>query len=83
MDAIPPWSDEAVELEPGSKYRHFKGDEYELLAVVRHSETAEELIVYQSLKYPDRIWGRPLKMFLEHVKRPELDYEGPRFIHLG
>lgn len=76
MDNIPPWSDAAKKLQPGI-YRHFKGDEYRVLAAARHSETGEELVVYQSLKYPDRTWVRPLGMFVENVRRA--DYEGPRF----
>lgn len=76
MDDIPPWSPEATAQKPGI-YRHFKGDEYQLVKVARHSETGEELVVYESLKYPDRIWVRPLKMFVEDVRRDL--YEGPRF----
>lgn len=78
MKYIPEWSAEAKALKPGT-YRHFKGDEYELLNVARDSETTEEVVVYQSLKHPDRVWVRPLKMFIEEVDKPELGYKGPRF----
>jgi hypothetical protein len=77
MDDIPPWSEAAKAIKPGI-YRHFKGDEYQLVRVARHSETGEEMVVYQSLKYPDRVWARPLTMFLEDVRRAS--YEGPRFL---
>ena len=79
MDDIPPWSEQAKSIKPGI-YRHFKGDEYRLVKVARHSETGEEMVVYESLKYPDRVWARPLKMFLEDVRRA--NYEGPRFKYL-
>ena len=84
MDDIPPWSETAKNLKPGI-YRHFKpnkekGDEYRLVSVARHSETGQELVIYQSLKFPDRIWARPLDMFVEHVRRAS--YEGPRFTWL-
>lgn len=52
---------------PG-KYRHFKGGEYEVLGVARHSETGEVLVVYCAL-YGDReLWVRPLTMFSEQVE---------------
>ena len=55
-------------IEPG-RYRHYKGNEYEVLFVARHSETEEELVVYQPL-YGDRgYWVRPLAMFTETVER--------------
>ena len=51
------------------RYRHFKGNYYEVLGVARHSETGEELVVYRPL-YGDRgLWVRPLAMFTETVER--------------
>ncbi len=76
MEDVPLWSKEAKALKPGV-YKHFKGDEYRLVKVARHSETGEEMVIYQSLKYPDRVWARPLQMFIEPVRRAS--YEGPRF----
>lgn len=65
-----------MELKPGL-YRHFKGNEYRLLYVAKHSETLEPMVVYQAL-YGDRgIWVRPAYMWTEHVDRD--DYHGPRF----
>ena len=57
------------ELRPG-RYRHFKGQEYEVLGVARHSETMEPLVVYRPL-YPSEypLFVRPLAMFLETVDR--------------
>jgi hypothetical protein len=64
------------------KYRHFKGKEYEVIAVGRHSETLEEFVVYKALyDSPEfgknAVWVRPLKMFTEHVEKE--GYSGPRF----
>ncbi len=51
-------------IKLGAKYRYFKGNEYLVLHVAKHSETLEEYVVYQAL-YGDRgIWIRPLEMFL-------------------
>jgi hypothetical protein len=47
------------------RYRHFKGNEYEVLGIAKHSETEEELVVYRP-RYGDRgLWVRPLALFLE------------------
>ncbi|PIR73723.1 MAG: DUF1653 domain-containing protein [Candidatus Moranbacteria bacterium CG10_big_fil_rev_8_21_14_0_10_35_21] len=49
------------------KYRHFKGKEYEVLGVARHSETLEALVVYCALYGKKQLWVRLKKMFLEKV----------------
>ncbi len=50
------------------RYRHFKGNEYTVLGVARHSETMEELVVYRP-EYGDRaLWVRPKQMFQETVE---------------
>jgi hypothetical protein len=61
---------------PG-RYRHFKGGEYELLNVARHSETKELLAVYRSVEDQETIWVRPLEMFTELVEHA--DAKLPRF----
>ena len=64
------------ELRPG-RYRHFKGKEYQLLGVARHSETEEELVVYRPLNGEGGLWVRPAAMWCEWVERD--GYAGPRF----
>ena len=63
------------------KYRHFKGKEYEVVGLAKHSETLEEMFVYRALYENNDLWVRPLKMFLEKVeidgkKVPRFKYEG-------
>ncbi len=57
------------ELRIGGKYRHFKGMEYRVLQLAKHSETLEPLVVYQQLYGDNGVWVRPLSMFLETVER--------------
>jgi hypothetical protein len=53
-------------IQPG-RYRHYKGNEYEVIGEARHSETEEPFVVYRAL-YGDRgLWIRPRSMFLETV----------------
>ena len=73
MDDLSP----VTQLKPG-RYRHFKGNEYELLGVARHSETLEEMVVYRALYGEGGLWVRPIAMWSEQVERP--DYSGPRFV---
>ena len=68
------------------RYRHYKGKEYEVIGVAKHSETLEDLVVYRALyeskEFGDKaLWVRPLKMFLEKVT---LDgKEVSRFEYIG
>jgi len=65
---------------PGT-YRHFKGNEYEVIDVVHHSETHEELVLYKPLYGERKLWVRPVAMFNEMVQ-----HEGqmvPRFTFLS
>jgi len=54
-------------LHIGGKYRHYKGNLYEVVGVARHSETLEEMVVYRALYGEGGLWVRPLGMFLENV----------------
>ena len=69
-----------MELKTG-KYRHFKGNEYEVIGIARHSETEEPMVVYRALYGEGGLWVRPLGMWNEQVDRD--DYQGPRFIYIG
>lgn len=51
------------------KYRHFKGNEYEVLYIAKHSETMEDMVVYKALYGEGGIWVRPLAMFCETITR--------------
>ena len=53
-------------IQPG-RYRHYKGNDYEVMGVARHSETEEEVVVYRALYGERGLWVRPLAMFLETV----------------
>ncbi len=63
-------------IKPGV-YRHFKGNLYRVLFTAQHSETREEMVVYQALYGERGYWVRPAAMWLEAVKRE--NYTGPRF----
>lgn len=49
------------------KYRHFKGNEYEVIGVAKHSETLEDMVVYKALYEEGGIWVRPLYMWNEEI----------------
>ena len=69
-----------TEIRPG-RYRHYKGKDYEVIAVARHSETEEEMVVYRTLYGDFGLWVRPLKMFTETVSVD--GQEVPRFKYVG
>ena len=56
------------------KYRHFKGGEYEVLCVAKHSETQEEMVVYRALYGAGEIWTRPLAMWNDEVVKDGKTY---------
>lgn len=68
-----------MELKPG-RYRHFKGNEYQLLGLVTHSETGETMVLYRALYGDGGLWVRPAEMWNETVKKD--GYEGPRFTYI-
>ena len=67
-------------IKPG-RYRHFKGKEYEVLGVARHSETEEELVVYRALYGDFGLWVRPVSMWNETVERDGKTFR--RFTYIG
>lgn len=57
----------------GGIYKHYKGNLYEVIDIVRHSETNEEMVLYKPLyeikDFPGQMWVRPLTMFLENIEK--------------
>ncbi len=48
-------------------YRHYKGNTYKVLHIAKHSETLEDMVVYQDVNNPDKIWARPLSMWNDDI----------------
>ena len=56
-----------IDIKPG-KYRHYKGNEYEVIGMAKHSETLEEMVVYRALYGEYGLWVRPAHMWSEIVE---------------
>ena len=65
---------------PG-RYRHYKGNEYEVLYIAKHSETTEPMVVYRALYGERGVWVRPASMWYETVERNGQTYR--RFTYIG
>ena len=65
-----------MDIKPG-KYRHFKGNLYEVIGIANHSETMESMVVYRALYGEGGLWVRPAAMWNEIVDKN--GYHGPRF----
>lgn len=63
------------------KYRHFKGNEYEVIGIANHSETLEKMVVYRALYGEKEIWVRPLSMWDEEITRDGKTFK--RFEYVG
>lgn len=63
------------------KYRHFKGNEYEVVGIAKNSETLEETVVYRALYGEKELWVRPASMWNETVERDGKTYK--RFTYIG
>ena len=57
------------------KYRHFKGGQYEVIAIAKHSETQEEMVVYRALYGEKSLWVRPARMWNEVVEKDGKTYQ--------
>lgn len=64
VEQCSPKKEEPVTL---GKYRHFKGNEYEVTGFAKHSETGEMLVIYRSLQNREDVWARPYDMFKESI----------------
>ncbi len=62
------YEDALSTIHPG-RYVHFKGNEYEVLFIARHSETLEPMVVYRALYGDNSVWVRPAAMWNEEVLR--------------
>lgn len=63
------------------KYRHFKGKEYEVIGIAKHSETLAPMVVYRALYGEGGLWVRPAEMWDEIVERDGKRF--PRFAYIG
>lgn len=63
------------------KYKHFKGKEYEVVGIAKHSETLEEMVVYKALYGEGGLWVRPACMWNETINRDGKTFK--RFTHIG
>ena len=68
------------EIKPG-RYRHFKGNEYEVLGMATHSETFEPMVIYRALYGTHNLWVRPASMWNEMVTRDSVTRR--RFTYIG
>ena len=62
------------------KYRHFKGKEYEVIGVAKHSESLEEMVVYRALYGEGGLWVRPAEMWDEEITRDGKTFQRFEFI---
>lgn len=74
-DSLPP----LPTLQLGT-YRHYKGNLYEVLGVVRHSETLAPLVLYRPMQGDGTLWVRPFEMFVESIEIQGV--RQPRFAHI-
>ena len=66
--------EEAIRIILTGRYRHFKGNEYEVIAIARHSENESPLVVYKALYGESGVWCRPADMWNEMVERDGKTY---------
>ena len=75
------WYTNTMDTIKIGKYRHFKGNEYEVIALATHSETGERMVVYRALYGDGGVWVRPASMWDEKVEREGKVFK--RFTYMG
>lgn len=75
------WYTKLMEEIKLGTYRHFKGNEYEVIALATHSETGERMVVYRALYGEGGVWVRPAAMWNERIERDGQTFE--RFTYIG
>ena len=56
-----------ADIRIGGRYRHYKGNEYVVIGIAKHSETLEEMVIYKAQYGDGQLWARPAAMFAETV----------------
>ena len=79
VECLPTFAEAVAAIPPG-RYRHFKGKDYEVIGIARHSETEEPMVVYRPLYAERGLWCRPASMWNETVERGGKTYK--RFYRL-
>ena len=74
IEFLPTYKETVASIQPG-RYRHFKGNEYEVITIARHSETEEPMVVYRALYGEGGVWVRPASMWNETVERDGKTYK--------
>ena len=75
------WYTKLMEEIKLGTYRHFKGNEYEVISLATHSETGERMVVYRALYGEGGVWVRPAAMWNERIERDGQTFE--RFTYIG
>ena len=80
IECLPTYEEAVASIRPG-RYRHFKGKEYEVIGIARHSETEEAMVVYRPLYADHVLWVRPASMWNEEIERDGKTFR--RFERIG
>lgn len=62
-------------IKVGETYKHFKGNFYKIIAIAKHSETMEDLVIYQQIDDVTKIWARPINMFNDTIIKDNVSYK--------
>jgi hypothetical protein len=67
MDTAQTYQEKSIPMIKPGRYRHYKGKDYQVIGVAKHSETEEDLVVYRALYGTGGLWVRPVTMFGEKI----------------